>query len=319
MLLILLGAWVLYVIRDIVLMVFVAFLLATLIDPLADWCERKSIPRALAVLAIYVVLLAVLALSVAVIVPPIMRESRELLENISAVWQQLLDRLGAVQQIFGREAAAFDLGKSFGILNGVTFSTITGVLGGFVAVVITLVITFYMVVEEQPLKRLFKSLVPAGLHSSLMDAMGHVQDKFGAWFRGQFILAIIIGLLVYLGLTLVGAPYAAALALLAALLEFIPYVGPTLAAVPAILLALVDGPVRAVLVALVYVIIQQMENNLLAPKVMQRAVDLNPVVSIVALLVGARLGGIVGALLAIPIAASLGVIVQGYFEAKKKA
>lgn len=315
---VLLGAWVLYVIRDIVLMVFVAFLLATLIDPLADWCEKKSIPRSLAVLAIYVVLLALLTLAVAILVPPLISEFQDLLKNIAVVWQTILAKLGAVKSILGGSAAEFDLEKSLGLLGGVSFSTITGVLGGFVSVVITLVITFYMVVEEQPLKRMLKSLVPAGFHTSLIDVMGKMQEKFGSWFRGQMVLSLIIGVMVYAGLMLVGAPYAAPLALLAALMEFIPYVGPTLAAIPAILLAVAEAPLRGALVALVYVVVQQLENNLLVPKVMQRAVDINPVVSIVALLVGARLGGIVGALLAIPIAASLGVMVQGYFEERSK-
>ena len=126
--------------------------------------------------------------------------------------------------------------------------------------------------------------------------------------RGQLVLGLVIGVMYFVGFTLIGLPYAFLLAVFGGLLEFIPYVGPFLAAVPVLFLALTDSPWRAAIALIVIVLIQQTENNIIVPKIMQKAVGLNPIVSILAFMIGAKLFGIVGAIFAIPVATAISVV-----------
>jgi predicted PurR-regulated permease PerM len=171
-----------------------------------------------------------------------------------------------------------------------------------------------MVVEGEGVKRLVKSLAPRRYEAFIVAALVRVQKKLGDWMRAQLLLSGVVALLIYVGLLIVGMPYALILALLAGLLEFVPYAGPVIAAVTGVLLALSISPFKALPVIIVYIIVQQMENHLLVPKISQKIIGINPIVSIMALLLGARLAGILGVLIAIPIAASITMLVEDYLE-----
>ena len=162
--------------------------------------------------------------------------------------------------------------------------------------------------------RFIRSVTPSAYQPYLVQMMRRLKAKLGSWLRGQLLLMLIIGVLVYIGLKLLGAEYALVLALWAGLTEIIPYVGPILGAIPAIFLAFSDSPLQALLVAALYLVVQQLENNLIVPMVMKRTVGLNPVVSIVAIAIGAKLGGVIGAVLAIPLVVSLGVFLSDFFD-----
>ena len=140
----------------------------------------------------------------------------------------------------------------------------------------------------------------------------------GMWLRGQLFLSFIVGLLVYIGLLILGVKYALVLALIAAILEIIPFIGPTIAAIPAILVGLTDSWIKALVVVILYFVVQQLENHIIVPKVMQKAVGLNPIVVIIVIMVGAKLGGIVGALIAVPVAAAIGVFVGDIMRDKSE-
>jgi predicted PurR-regulated permease PerM len=147
-----------------------------------------------------------------------------------------------------------------------------------------------------------------------MQLVNRMQDKIGLWLRGQIILSVIIFLLTYLGLSILGVKYALVLALVAGLTEFVPYLGPILAAIPAVFFAFTQDPMLAVFVIVLYYIIQLFENNFIVPQLMQKVVGLNPVVSIVVLLIGFKVGGIIGVILAIPVATAIGVFAKDIFQ-----
>ena len=140
--------------------------------------------------------------------------------------------------------------------------------------------------------------------------MGRMQEKLGAWLRGQIILMIVVGVLTYIGLLILGVKYALVLAIFAGIAEIVPYAGPIIAAVPAIGIGLTMSPFKGMIVALLYFGIQQIENAVLTPKIMQKSVGLNPVVSLFALMVGFKFAGLVGALLAIPVATIVAVFLR---------
>jgi predicted PurR-regulated permease PerM len=150
-----------------------------------------------------------------------------------------------------------------------------------------------------------------------MDLFNRVQRKMGLWLRGQLILCLIIFALTYLGLSILGVKYALILALIAGLTEFIPYLGPFLGGVPAVFLAFTQSPTLAIFVAILYIIVQQIENNFLTPKIMEKAVGLNPIVSIAAIMVGFSIGGVIGALLSIPVATAAVVVIQDLLHKKQ--
>ncbi|MBI4280708.1 AI-2E family transporter [Candidatus Uhrbacteria bacterium] len=321
--LVLAGLYLLYLVLGIIIIIFVSLLLAALIDPLADWFQKRKIPRGLAVLVIYIALFAVLALIAILLVPPILTEFSELAQNFGTVWERLTATFGNAQEFFSRYG--IDLEKNIqrglqsleetiaaGIENA--FGTVWGFFGGLLKFLMVLVLTFYMVVEEGALKRLFRSVAPEEHQPYLADLLTRMQQKIGLWLRGQITLMIVVGVLTYVGLLILGVDYALVLGLLAGLAEIIPYVGPIVAAVPAVIIAFSQSWVLAIFAAILAFAIQQLENNLLVPKIMQRAVGLNPIVSIVALLVGARLGNVLGAILAIPVATAIAVVLHDVFK-----
>jgi predicted PurR-regulated permease PerM len=200
---------------------------------------------------------------------------------------------------------------------GSVFSTVASVFGGIVSFFVVLVITFYMTVEETALKRTITFILPEKYHPFTLQLINKVQRKIGDWLKGQLLLSLILGILVYVGLLILGVQYALVLAVVAAIGEFIPYLGPVIAAIPAIFLTFAESPLKGVFVLILYVIIQQIENQILVPKVMQRVVGLNPIISIIALLVGAKIAGIVGVILAIPVATAISVIANEIWQARE--
>jgi len=316
-----------------ILLLFVSLILAALIDPLADWLQKKKIPRALAVILIYVILLGFVASAILILVPIITQDLPALLGNLERFWGDLQTNDLWLKVVGGLESAQNAL-NNYGLvieegtgavgsgvgntLSGV-FSTITGFFGGLISLLIVLVMTFYMVVQDDPIKKMLRSLVPDEYIPWCSQLLSRMRNKLGAWLRGQLILSILVGLLVFLGLSLLQIKYAAILAILAGLLEFVPYVGPVFAAIPALFLGFSQaGIVKMLLVLLMYIVLQQLENHILVPKVMQKAVGLNPIVSIIALLAGAQLAGFIGVLIAIPVATALSVFIEDVLAKDRK-
>lgn len=311
----------LWMIRDILAIVFVAIILAALIDPLADWFEKHRIPRALSVIVIYVLLIALVGLVLFLLIPPIVEEFGQLAQNFGGYWESVTAGLKdfkvfSIDQGFSSslEAGVQSIGDNFSSAIGKIFGTITGLIGGVIATILVLVITFYMVVEEETARRAYRSLAPPKYQPYISQLTGRMKKKIGGWLRGEIILALIVGTLVFIALKILGVNYALLLAIFAGMAEFVPYLGPVLGGIPAVFIAFAQSPIKALLVLAVFVLIQQLENHLIYPKVMQKAVGLNPVVSIIALLIGAKIGGVVGALLAIPVATVINVFVQDLIQ-----
>ena len=324
-LLIVLGLWFLWFVRDIVAIIFISILLAALIDPFADWFEKHNVPRGIAVILIYIVLAAVLILAFVAIIPVMVNQSEQLLGNLAqpdGFLATLFDRLRAytAQHGFLQDNLQSTIQS---IQDGITstfsaiFSTVKGFLIAVGALFIVLVLTFYMVVEEETARKIFKNVAPEEYQPYLSQLFVRMQKKVGAWLRGQLVLGFIVGLAVYIGLLIIGVPYALLLAFFAGLFELIPYVGPTFALIPAAIIGFTQSPITGLLVIGLYLLIQQLENNLLVPKIMQKATGLNPIVSIVALLVGIKVGGPLGAILAIPVATMVWVVLEDVFTDAK--
>ena len=163
------------------------------------------------------------------------------------------------------------------------------------------------------MRRLLHAALPSHIQPYLFGLFDRIQKKFGLWLRGEIILMVIVGLFSYVGLLILGVDYALILGIIAGLAELVPYAGPVISAIPAVLIAATQSPLKALFVLVLYFAIQQLENNVIVPKVMQHAVGMNPLVSILSLLIGFQLAGVMGALLAIPVTTALSVVVGDLF------
>lgn len=319
--LIVLGLWFLWFIRDIVAIFIASILLAALIEPFAGWFAARRIPRGLAVLIVYICLLSFTAIFALLFVPIVTQQGAQLFANFSSSYTQTMESLGQFRQISADYGFADNLSSSLTALQtsvensfGSFFSTVWGVVGSVAAVFIVLVLSFYMVVEEERMRKYFRSLAPIEYQPYVAHLMKKMSRKMGEWLRGQIILGLIVGVAVYIGLTFLGVKYALVLALIAGILEVIPYVGPIISLVPALIIGFAQAPIIGLAVVVLYIAIQQFENHVLVPKIMQKVTGLNPIISILALLVGLKAGGLGGAILAIPLAMMGVVILEDLFR-----
>jgi len=308
----------LYLVRDIILILIVCMVLASAMDPLVEWLYRRArFPRGLSVILVYLFFLGLFAVIFYFLIPPMITQFSQLAGRFEGVKEDLaarssslvtvLDQLGITQSLSA-------LGGSFNRFTGNLFQAAGGVFSGVIEVIEVLAITFYLISSENGMKNFIKSLVPFKHQAYAMGLMDKVQKKIGHWLLGQLILSTSIFLFTYIGLVLLGVKYALALALLAGLLEIVPYLGPILSAIPAIFVAFVQSPPLALFVLVLYIIIQQLENYILVPKIMGRTVGANPVVILIAVLVGFKIAGIIGMLLAVPVVSAVMVFLTDLRE-----
>ncbi|TAK03242.1 AI-2E family transporter [Patescibacteria group bacterium] len=318
--LVVLALGFIWFIRDVLAILCVAVLLAALIEPFADWCSRHHVPRGLGVIAIYLVFGGVLSMAAVLLIPVVIAQSTTLINNLTEASSGLTSSFAELKALSTHYGLTDNLRSGLesvqqavaGSVAGI-FSTLRGVIGGVAALFLVLVLASYMVIEEDVAKRYFKDLAPVEYQPYLTALFTKMQHRIGSWLRGQLLLGLIVGTAIFIGLSVIGVENALLLGLIAALFEMVPYVGPVLSLAPAALVGFAHDPVQGLMVVALYLVVQQVENNILVPKVMQKATGLNPVFSIVALLIGMKLGGFVGALLSIPVATMASVVLEDLF------
>lgn len=307
----------LYLVWDVIVIVFIALLFAASLGPALDWLEGKKIPRAAGILLIYSTALFLLSLVVVLFIPAITEQIKQLAATFPFYYQRFLEIIGDLQlktdvsQTLQQNLES--VSQTLSSYTGSIINTITGIFGGLLVFVMVLVLTFYFSVSKNGLRHFIYSVTPEKHQKYAINLFERIQDKLGLWLRGQLLLSLIIFAVTWVGLLILDVRYALVLALIAGLTELIPYIGPVIGAVPAVFLAFSQSPLKALLVVALYVVIQQLENHVIVPKVMQRAVGLNPVVVIIVLLTGAKLAGVLGALLAIPLAVAIMVVARDWF------
>lgn len=314
--LIILGLIFLYLIRDILMIVFIAVIIASAVNGPASWLQRYKVPRLLGVIFIYLVLFLLLALVITLIFPPLAGQIKQLAVH----FPETLEKVGlSVQEWWKGYELEVNLQTLLGRVSDKLsqsasniFATTVSIFGGLFSSMFVLVISFYLAVQERGVKKFLISLTPNEHQHYLSDLIERIQVKIGAWLRGQFLLMFIIGALTYIGLSLLGVKYALTLALLAGLFELVPYIGPILAAFPAAGLAFLQAPFLALLVVLLYIVIQQLENYIIVPQVMKKTVGLNPIIIIIVMLIGAKLAGILGIILSVPLAAAIAEFLKDF-------
>ncbi|MEI6288383.1 MAG: AI-2E family transporter [bacterium] len=320
-LLIIVAAFFLFYIRDIVLIVFVALILSSAFDPIVNWLQKKGVPRSLGIGLIYLSMIVIVGSSTYLIIPPLIIEINQLSKDFPMYWEKLNGGWQFVQA-YSNGANIQDYISTIesnlsGALSGV-FSTVSSFFGGVISFIVIMMITFYMTIEEQSLKRVIRSMVPDKYQPYTMQLINRMQEKIGLWLRGQIILSVIIFLLAWLGLSVLGVKYALVLALFVGVTEIIPYLGAIAGAVPAVLIAFTQSTTLGLWTIFLYLLIHQSENHILVPQVMKKTVGLNPIVVIVVILIGAQVAGLWGVLLSVPVTTALSVLIEDLWEIKKE-
>jgi predicted PurR-regulated permease PerM len=314
--------WTAYLVRGPLMLIYVSALLAIGLAPLVAVVERQRLiprgrlPRWAAILTIYLLFLIVLVSFGRLVIGGLVTQSRELwaaLPRMVQEWQQwFIDRGLLTRELSLREAIAQSPFGGFDAVDTVV-SAVWGFIGGVFGLVTILILAFYLLLDAENLVHAFVRMFPRAERPRVERACRQVSGKVSAWLGGQLLLAAIIGCSAALALFLMGVPYFYVLALIAGIGEMIPIVGPLLAALPAIAVALTSSPALALAVAAFFFVQQQVENHVLVPKVMERQVGINAAGVITALLIGGTLLGVVGAILAVPTAAILRVVFEELF------
>ncbi len=320
--LILFGVWFLYVIRDVLVVAFVAFVLSSAMAPLVDRLEKIHLPRSLVTMAIYILFFGGVFYLFSLLAPAVSEQMKHLANNLPEYGKDLSVLREKWQHIIGGSEVTqsskndflLDLSNRLSEGSVSVFSRAGSFFQGFVSFIAVFSLSFYLSIQRKTVGAFLKGFIPKDYKKYAVKKMDDIQEKMGHWLLGQVALSILIGVMVYVGLSILGVPYALLLAILAGILEVVPYLGPTISAVAGILVALSLGPVQALLVLGMYVVVQQLENHLVVPLVMKQAVGLNPVAIIIAILIGIKVAGPFGLILAIPLMAVLSVFLSDFVQ-----
>lgn len=327
--------FVIYKLRAILVFIFLAYIIAVTIAPLAYRLRKKKIPFALSVLIVYVLVFLGIGAIFAIISQPLIEQTTSLTDSVPTIIaniQNLLVNLketfpilgGLIGNITDQNSQDFanlivnSVGSLIGSVGGI-FGFFFSIFNSVLAVFLILVMAYYMVVDKESNQERLTMRFPEDLRDTVRKTIENINNQLGAWVRGELFLMIIIGTLSYIGLVIFGVPYALPIALLAAFLELIPNIGPVITFVVAILMTIGSGGslVATIGVGIWFVLIQQFENWFIVPKIMGKVVGLSPLMVILAILAGAELYGIFGALLAVPIV-TIGTIIFNSYNDRRQ-
>jgi len=306
-------AVLLYELLHVVLVVLTAVVLASAIEPGVSSLETSGIPRVLSVILIYLLAVAGVVLFIVFFLPPIVSDISELVTQAPDYIRSLQLESSFLAESIGAAADPLSLSEIINRLREISlentedvFGVVSSVFGGVLNFLLIFTLSFYLSVRRNGIQNFLQLVVPTQHEEYVIDLWQRTRVKIGQWLQGQFVLIVVVGLLSYIGLRLVGVPNAGLLAIIAGVFEIIPVFGPILSAIPAIAIAGLSGGLSLALMTTgLYIIIQQVENNIINPLVFDQVVGLSPVVVILSIVIGGKLAGFLGILLAVPLAAGL--------------
>jgi len=321
-------AALLWFLKDLVLILVTAVVIASAMEPAINFLTRRRINRVLSVILMYLFVAGVFLTVLFVFIPPFLGDAESFLSrlpqtlssiNISDATYGVLPWGNVGDQISSADLLR-NISKTLSDTTGGVFTTLSAFFGGLTSFVLIIVFSFYFSVQETGVDDFLRVITPIKEQAYVLNLWKRSQEKIGKWMQGQLILGIIVGVLLYLGLVILGIPNALLLAVIAGLFELIPVFGQILAAIPALAIGFADGGVTALLlVAGLYLVVQQFEAHLIYPVVVKKVVGVPPLLVIIALIVGAKLAGFLGILLSVPIAAAIQEFVSDLERKKSKA
>ncbi len=317
----------LYYLRDLALIILTAVVIASSIEPGVLWFGKRRIGRLPAVIIMYLLVAIVVVTFFYFFVPPVLDD---LVGFLGVLPQQataftiggesglsFFERAFESTDIFSLQQWFSGFRSALSDTSGGLINVISTFFGGILSFFLIIVLSFYFAVQETGIDDFLRIITPVRHQEYILGLWKRSQFKIGLWMQGQILLALIVGVLAYLGLTILGVPYALLLAILVAFFELIPIFGPILSAIPGVIIAFGDGGTSLALMTIaLYVIIQQFESHLIYPLVVRKVVGVPPLLVIIALIAGAKLAGFLGVILSVPVAAAFREYVDDIQKAK---
>ncbi len=330
-LLVIVGAYVLWLLRDLVLLVLTAIVIASAIEPGVAFFIRRGLPRFLAALLMYVLVFGSVFALIYFFIPPIIGDAANFFStvpqylNTFSVPSSISGLADATSLLDAQEGAGSilttlsALQSAFTATSGGVVQLFSTFFGGVFSLVLVIVLSFYFALQETGVDDFLRLILPVAHEEYAVNLWKRAQKKIGLWMQGQILLSVIVGILIYLGLLIIGVPYALLLAVFTGLAEIVPIFGSILAGVLAVIIGFSHGGVALALIVVgLYVVVNQFESNLIYPLIVKKVVGVPPLLVIVALIAGGTLAGFLGLLLSVPVAAVTLEFLSDYEKRKRR-
>lgn len=328
---VLVGAYLLWLLRDLALLMLTAIIIASAIEPGVAFFIRYRMPRFVSALLVYALVFGAVFSILFFFFPPIIADAANFLSampryldtiNITAPLTDITNSVSAVtsqSQTQSYVQTLVSLQSLFASSSGSVLQLLITFFGGIFSLVLVIVLSFYFVLQDTGVDDFIRLVMPVRYEEYYVDLWRRSQKKIGLWMQGQILLSVIVGILVYLGLLIIGVPYALLLAIFTAMIEIIPVFGSIIAGVVAVIVGYSDGGVAiAAIVAGLYVVVNQFESNLIYPLIVKKIVGIPPLLVIVALIAGYTLAGFLGAILSVPVSAVLLEFISDFDKRKRR-
>jgi predicted PurR-regulated permease PerM len=325
------GVYLFWILRDLALLVLTSIIIASAIEPGVAFFIRYSIPRFISALLIYVLVFGAIFAILYFFFPPIIADAASFLTampryldtiNITAPLSNITSTVSVVSSQSQAQSyiqTLLSLQSLFTSSSGSVLQLLITFFGGIFSLVLVIVLSFYFALQDTGVDDFIRLIMPVKYEEYYVDLWKRSQKKIGLWMQGQILLSVIVGILVYLGLLIIGVPYALLLAVFTAMVEIIPVFGSIIAGVVAVIVGYSDGGVAiAAIVAGLYVVVNQFESNLIYPLIVKKIVGIPPLLVIVALIAGYTLAGFLGAILSVPVSAVLLEFITDFDKRKRR-
>jgi len=296
----------LYVVRDIILMLFVALLVMTMLEPLVNKLTAVKIPRALSVLLAYFLVIGVLGGVIAAITPIVVEQTTSFINALPSY----LINIGVTSEFSERLLSSFI--STLGNIPGEVVKLTVSIFSNVVNILAVLIFAFYMLLSRSKLEDQLGIFFGDDKKKELGKYINNLETRLGGWARGQMTLMFLVGLGTYIGFLILGIPFALPLAILAGIFEIIPIIGPLFAAIPAAIIGFGISSIVGFGVIAVAFLVQQLENYVLVPRIMEKSVGVSPIITLISIAIGARLAGVVGVIISVPMVIALQVTVKQF-------
>jgi predicted PurR-regulated permease PerM len=325
-----LGAYVIWLLRDLILLVLTAIIIASAIEPQIAFFIRYRIPRFFAAILVYVLVFGSVFLVLFFLFPPIIADAAGFLSTVPKYLETLnasgsfasltnaTSLIGTSRDLQSFIQTLFSLQTFFTAGSGSVIQLLITFFGGIFSLVLVIVLSFYFALQDTGVDDFLRLVMPAKSEEYAVDLWKRAQKKIGLWMQGQILLSVIVGILVYLGLLIIGIPYALLISVFTALAEIIPIFGSLIAATLAVVIAFSHGGIALAAVVLgLYIVVNQFESNLIYPLIVKKIIGIPPLLVIVALIAGYTLAGFLGVLLSVPVAAVLLEFITDFDKRKR--
>ncbi|QQG47823.1 MAG: AI-2E family transporter [Candidatus Woesebacteria bacterium] len=289
------SIWFAFTIRDIIMQVFVALLLMLILNPFVKKMSHFKIPRALSIFILYILIFGIIGISLASIIPALVEQTNNFAKNLPDYIANLPINITIRQQL--EKEFLTQIGNLPSQIVNFTISTFSNI----VVFLTTIVFAFFLLLSRASIGKEFKVYFGDKIGNQIDELLDELEVKLGGWVRGQLLLMLTVGLATYIGLIILGIPYALPLSILAGIFEALPVVGPTIGAIPSVLIGFGISPIMGLSAAALAFLIQQIENNILVPKIMEKSAGFSPIIILLAISIGFKLGSVAGVIISIPV------------------